>query len=146
MVSEEQAFYVYWPIAGGDDVRAQLLDIDFHDTKCSVDCEISFANWTALVIDSKFGLTKQDVDRLPLLPIPGAPVVASMETRTAVKGDAETLDNLTDRLADEIAIGDYQFFAEELWRVTRYRQLVHSEGDDEWLASGFSVDDPQNRS
>ena len=55
--------------------------------------------------------------------------------------DVGSLDELTDYLAPSIGSGDFQFFTESNWKVTRYRQLAIHESEEEWLASGFIVND-----
>jgi hypothetical protein len=35
---------------------------------------------------------------------------------------------------------DYKFFEENLWQVNRYRQMAISNSDDEWLMSGYAVE------
>ena len=78
-----------------------------------------------------------------MLPAPGAPVQASIETKGRIKIDVGSLDELTDYLAPLIGSGNFQFFTESNWKVTRYRQMAIYESEEEWLAGGFVVSDPE---
>jgi hypothetical protein len=142
MTRDYQTF-VSWAIDGEDPIEGELLDIDLVRGLCRLECRFSFVNWAKLTLGSRFGLTETEADRLPMLPVPGAPVVASMENRKSDKIEAASLDELTDYLAPLIASGDFKFFVERDWKVTRYRQMAIYESEEEWLAGGFVVSDPE---
>ena len=87
-----------------------------------------------------FGLGHKDLDRLPLLPVPGAPVLARLETTSEIDVDLWSIEALFDYLAPLLREDDYKFFEVSLWQVTRYRQMAISNGDDDWLMSGYVVE------
>ena len=140
-MADGEGLFVSWLIETGEAVEAELLDIDLRNGICQIQCQFSFVDWTNLVLNSRLGLTETEVDRLPMLPAPGAPVQASIETKGRIQIDVGSLDELTDYLAPSIGSGDFQFFTESNWKVTRYRQLAIHESEEEWLASGFIVND-----
>ena len=142
-MADWEGLFVSWLVEKGGAVEAELLDIDFRDGICQVQCQFSFVDWTNLALNSRLGLTETEVDRLPMLPAPGAPVQASIETKGRIKIDVGSLDELTDYLAPLIGSGNFQFFTESNWKVTRYRQMAIYESEEEWLAGGFVVSDPE---
>ena len=137
---EETPFYVYWPRELNSAVQGRLVDIDVDSGLCKLDCEFLFTDWTEIVLSSAFGLGQKDLDRLPLLPVPGAPVLARLETKSEIDVDLWSVDALFDYLVPLLREDDYKFFEENLWQVNRYRQMAISNGDDDWLMSGYVVE------
>lgn len=137
---EETPFYVYWPRELNSAVQGRLVDIDVDSGLCKLDCEFLFTDWTEIVLSSAFGLGQKDLDRLPLLPVPGAPVLARLETKSEIDVDLWSVAALFDYLVPLLREDDYKFFEENLWQVNRYRQMAISNSDDEWLMSGYAVE------
>ena len=139
-MTEETPFYIQWPRGINGAVQGRLVDIDVDNGLCKLDCEFLFTDWTEIVLSKTFGLGQKDLDRLPLLPVPGAPVLARLETKSEIDVDLWPIEALFDYLAPLLREDDYKFFEVSLWQVTRYRQMAISNGDDDWLMSGYVVE------
>ena len=75
MMTRDYQTFFSWSIDGEDPIEGELLDIDLVRGLCRLECRFSFVNWAKLTLGSRFGLTETEADRLPMLPVPGAPVV-----------------------------------------------------------------------
>ena len=139
-MTEETPFYIQWPRGINGAVQGRLVDIDVDNGLCKLDCEFLFTDWTEIVLSKTFGLGQKELDRLPLLPVPGAPVLAHLETTSEIDVDLWSIEALFDYLAPLLREDDYKFFEENLWQVNRYRQMALSNSDDEWLMSGYVVE------